>query len=182
MAAFPEPAPRVSAREDEDPLSTLSAVLDGEAGEAQTDACLEAMKRDEVLRRTWAEYHLVGEMMRGAAPLQEDFMSRFSARLAAEPTVLAPRRSAWPQRVAVASLASLAVWGVVSLTGQLATDSAQLAAPATVVPASGVQQAAGVRQAAESPLAAYLVAHQEVAAMAATSPFEPAVAVAVEAR
>ena len=98
----------------------------------------------------------------------------------AEPTVLAPRRSAWPQRVAVASFASLAVWGVISITGMLS----ETPAPAPMAAAPDFQRVAGESEqdASNSRLAQYFVAHQEFAPMAMDSPYLRAVAVAEESR
>jgi len=158
----------------------LSAALDGETERAETEGCITVLKHDGDLRRNWSDYHLIGDLMRGEMPAQEGFMARFSARLAAEPTVLAPHRSVWPQRVAVASFASLAVWGAISLTRMLSDEPAAL--PMAMAP--GFQQASlsSVPASEDARLVPYLVAHQEYAPMTAVSPYQPAVAVAVEPR
>ena len=158
----------------------LSAALDGETARSETEACVTALKRDDALRENWSEYHLIGDLMRGVAPATDDFMARFSAQLAAEPTVLAPRRSAWPQRVAVASFASLAVWGVISLTGWRQDRPAN---PSLAV-VQDFQQAAleGNDGSGDSHLTPYLVAHQEFAPMAVASPYQRAVVAVVEPR
>ncbi|MHB1352011.1 MAG: sigma-E factor negative regulatory protein [Thiobacillus sp.] len=169
----------------DDAESLLSAVLDGEAGRTGSGAFISAMRQDERLRRTWSEYHLIGDLIRGVGPAPDGFMTRFSERLAAEPTVLAPQRHIWPQRLVVASLASLAVWGAVSLTGLMPARTPEIAPIASVPANPGFQQATLVAPVEYDPaqLAPYVVAHQEFVPSAVTGPgFEPVVAVGMEPR
>ncbi len=180
MSAHHQADPLHSTDLDDERWLMLSSLTDGETKRSDTEACVAALKHDDALRQSWSEYHLIGDVMRGLTPASDDYMTRFSAQLANEPTVLAPRRSVWPQRVAVASFASLAVWGAVSVTG-IMSDAPGIAPMAGL---SGVQQVALETEPAstETRLTPYLVAHQEFAPTSVASPYQHAVEVVVEPR
>lgn len=76
----------------------LSALVDGQATSSEVaDAC-SRWAHDAGHRARWAEYQLIGDVMRseelGAHARGDDFLARFRERLAAEPVVLAPGRVA----------------------------------------------------------------------------------------
>lgn len=93
----------------------ISQLMDGELDDAEAQACMAALQ-DREARGEWQTYHLIGDVLRDTPPVADDFMKRFSARLAEEPTVLAPHRS--PRRsprtaMALSAAASLAAVGLV---------------------------------------------------------------------
>jgi len=69
----------------------ISALMDGEVDASQLSQDLARLKSSSDLRRTWDAYHLIGDALRG--PISPALTASVSQRLAAEPTVLAPRRS-----------------------------------------------------------------------------------------
>jgi hypothetical protein len=91
----------------------LSAMMDDALAEGERESCVRRLKEDDELRAAWDVYHLIGDTLRGHTAPQ--VAEQVRARLAAEPTILAPRRTerprgrlAWYPLAAAASVA--AVW------------------------------------------------------------------------
>ena len=140
---------------------TISALMDGElAAHEQRGRCAELAREGEAIS-AWRTYHLIGDALRDTSPLSAQFATRMAARLAAEPTVLAPRGpqvDARPRRGALQLAAGIAAVALVGWMGFAPPDVAQripevaLAKPAAEAPAGKVPL----------PIAAgdYLLAHQ----------------------
>ena len=114
--------------------------------------------RGESLPATWERYHRIGDLIRGCADMPSGFAPRLLARLASEPTVLAPpRRRPTPATVAWALAATVAA---VSVVGWVALTTMSVPQPTAVATA---QQTSATRPAeARRPmLNEYLLAHQE---------------------
>lgn len=151
----------------------LSAMMDDALADSERESCVRRLKDDDELRAAWDIYHLIGDALRGhTAPHVAD---EVRARLADEPTVLAPRRGerprlAWYPLAAAASVAAVALvgWLALPLTdlrpGGEGPTIAQV--PAVVPPAQGV--------------ADYLLAHQRFSPALAMSGLAPYVRTVAE--
>ena len=139
----------------------ISRLMDGELDASELERCSSELKSPEAMR-TWACYHVIGDALRGTSGHSERFTARFSAALAAEPTVLAPKARchapAQPATLAWAVAATLAAVTVVGWTAVSMID-----APPTAL--AKAREAASVRQAQVTTPAGvgadYLLAHQE---------------------
>ncbi|MFA9275443.1 MAG: sigma-E factor negative regulatory protein [Candidatus Aquirickettsiella gammari] len=75
----------------------ISSMLDGELSDAQLDVLLDCLKGQDgqQIMQTWARYHELGDVLRSddlAITFAPDFSAKMSARLDAEPVVLAPQK------------------------------------------------------------------------------------------
>ena len=151
----------------------LSAMMDDALEHDECERCVRQLREDGELRDAWDVYHLIGDTLRGHTAPQ--IAEQVRARLAAEPTVLAPRRRerprsrlAWYPLAAAASVAAVALVGWLALPlfdlqggGLKGTDVVAKAEPAAVP----VPQAQGVGD--------YLLAHQRFSPAIAMSGLAP---------
>ena len=168
----------------------MSALADGEADAAEVGRGCAAWSSAPGARERWHAYHLIGDVLRSedlAAQAGRDraFLQRLSARLDAEPAVLAPqplpaaapapaRRRGWALPAAwAAGVMALATVLVVAIgPGGGAPAPATLAAAPQSAPAAGAAPAAttvaevvppGGRVVRDAQLDRYLRAHRDYA-------------------
>jgi sigma-E factor negative regulatory protein RseA len=143
-------------------MDKISALMDGELDERQAREQLARLKAEQDLARCWQTFHLIGDALRGDQALSHRFDQRLTARLAEEPTVLAPRRSTARRAVAyalsaAASLAAVALVAWVALVNNPLAPQPEIAkAPAAATPPA---QLASVPS--DGKMNEYLIAHQE---------------------
>ena len=70
----------------------ISALMDCEVDQAAASTIVDEMLASNQQQSAWYELHAARDAMQKQCPLSPDFMAKFSARLALEPVVVAPRR------------------------------------------------------------------------------------------
>ena len=140
----------------------ISALMDGELERREAAGALDALGQEGDVRETWRTYHLISDSMRDTRLLSGGFAARVAARLAQEPTVLAPRATPvfeqrrWQVLSVAASLAAVAFVSIAYFQqdGTDATTPVAQVAPQAAQPLETAQVA--------PPAAAddYLLAHQ----------------------
>jgi sigma-E factor negative regulatory protein RseA len=145
--------------------------MDGEVEASSANLAIDRVIKDEAARSRWDTYHLISDAFRNEYLLSGDFAGKVSARLADEPTVLAPRPRRSPiAQIRAHALSAAASVAAVATVGWLAFGYNPMAPePASQSMASLPQQMAGAPQpvamakpaAAAGDVRAYLFAHQE---------------------
>ncbi|MGA1063606.1 MAG: sigma-E factor negative regulatory protein, partial [Burkholderiaceae bacterium] len=129
--------------------ANISALLDGELTSQEARQVMEAIASDHGRQADFHAYSLIGDALRGqlAGATSSAFVSQVSARLADEPTVLAPRvrrskvsggwRGAIAASVAAVGFVSAVVLVGVEPLGLAGTGSFTQAQAPTQAPSSG---------------------------------------------
>lgn len=138
----------------------ISALVDGELEDHETRDTLDALRRDEELRRQWSDAQLLGEALREEGRLDFDITAQVMAALEQEPTVLAPKPAAAPDRRRPALALAASAAGI-ALVAWLGLGSAPDPAPGVPLAQAPATRMAIAAPAASTPrLQEYLVAHQ----------------------
>ena len=124
----------------------ISELMDGELHGPEAARTLAALREEGEVREAWRTYHLISDALRDTRMLSRRFAERMQARLAEEPTMLAPaalpRAVAAPRRrVLLPAAAAAAAVAMVSWLALAPQGPGQLPAP-PVAQAPQVQPAA----------------------------------------
>ncbi|MSP86771.1 MAG: anti-sigma 24 factor [Methylotenera sp.] len=68
----------------------ISALADNESALADVEQLMVTMQTNNHEAEVWARYHLIGDVMRGTAPLSQKFTQQIMSKIEQEPTVLSP--------------------------------------------------------------------------------------------
>jgi sigma-E factor negative regulatory protein RseA len=136
----------------------ISRLMDGDLEPTEFDSVCGGLKKPDAVA-TWTCYHVIGESLRGSSTLAVTYTARFAERLAAEPTVLAPRArpAAAPVTWAFAAAATVAAITVVGWTAMSVIGEN----PAAVAKAGEATTVSAARLRPYTVPADYLLAHQE---------------------
>jgi sigma-E factor negative regulatory protein RseA len=72
----------------------ISALLDDEIALEDAEHLMAGMQTNGSAAEVWSQYHLIGDVMRGANALSPNFKQNLMAKIDLEPTVLSPN-AAW---------------------------------------------------------------------------------------
>ena len=148
-------------------MAKLSALMDGELEERELAHELSRISEDPDREADWAIYHMIGDSLRGEHVVSDRMTAQVSARLATEPTVLAPRvwrvRGA-TRRVALpiaASLCGAAVVAWLALSNNALIPPGNESGQNAVLATSPSSIIAENDQAGSDAMSEYLMAHQQ---------------------
>jgi sigma-E factor negative regulatory protein RseA len=134
----PESRSEVPSSPLDEPRTTISALVDGDAA-SLAGAC-NHWRHDTDARQAWHTYHLIGDVLRSeelaSSPARDAaFLAGMRARLAAEPVVLAPQAPAEvPRRSSVWRVPAAMAAGFVAVAGVLVVARMSASGPEATGP------------------------------------------------
>lgn len=136
----------------------ISALMDGEMFEDETEVLFDQIKLDSNARLDWATYHLIGDVLRQPEYIHRDISARVRERMQNEPTVLAPRSRMVKQKARVFALSAAASLLAVGVVAWMSLQISPEAAPQMAMQQNSLRQASLQIQSKSND---YLMAHQE---------------------
>lgn len=153
----------------------VSELMDGELEGTEAQRLVSALREEGEDREAWRTYHLIGDSLRDTRALSPGFAGRMLARLAEEPTVLAPveradaarrgiRRFLVPVAASAAAVAMVG-WLAFAPPGDAPSRGIGPVATAPVVQPTTAAVGGAELQSVPLPVATddYLLAHQNYA-------------------
>ena len=144
----------------------ISALMDGELEALEQRGPYAELAREGDALEAWRTYHLVGDALRDTPLLSSGFSARLAAKLAVEPTVLAPARPQvgarvrWRAMSVAASFAAVALVGWMWFAPQGGLQRSPEVALAPAKPPAAVAEAPVPKVPLPSAAGDYLLAHQ----------------------
>lgn len=136
----------------------ISALMDGEIFEDESDILFDQIKRDPDAHQDWAVYHLIGDVLRQPEYIHRDISTRVHDKLQNEPTVLAPRTHALKQKARVFALSAAASLLAVSVVAWMSLQISPEASPQMAMQQTNIRP---VNMQMQPKANDYLMAHQE---------------------
>lgn len=137
----------------------VSAMVDGELGRQESMAFLARIKSSQEWRDDWATYHLIGDTLRQLPPLSGHFEQQVLQRLAEEPTILSPRRSAIVKRPLLALSAAASIVAITFAAWQSTQPALNLNAPVQLADSRNFSSASDLQR--RRNVGEYLIVHEE---------------------
>jgi sigma-E factor negative regulatory protein RseA len=149
----------------------VSAFLDGELPDPETELLLKRLTRDAELRESFGRYALIGEALRGTSPsvLSKGFASRVNRAIDGEPMPVAvqpqiAKSPRWWRPVAgVGVAAGVAAFAIVALQQRAASPNIAQVQPAAIVKVAPGMPVADSRPVSVNPSPAALTAQNHEA-------------------
>ncbi|OGS99383.1 MAG: anti-sigma factor [Gallionellales bacterium RIFCSPLOWO2_12_FULL_59_22] len=136
----------------------ISALMDGELFEDETEGLLDRVKRDTAAHKDWEVYHLIGDVLRQPEYIHCDLSAKVRECMRNEPTVLAPRGHAMKRKIRAIALSAAASVSAIGIVAWMSLQVGSEAMPQIAMQQPGARPASAQIQPKSND---YLMAHQE---------------------